>query len=114
MLAEWYLKRLDWDDCNRHLEFKLDDLDLTNRRIERIKAKQKQNPDFKAYDVWADDLVDIATRLEEQTAIKYELDDDIEKIENRLYILNIKKEHPKARIVTPTVVQLSLFEGVMA
>lgn len=112
MLDTFMFKYMDRQSCLDYKETYNGWLELTNRRIERIRSKQAANPDFKAYDKWADDFVDIDTRLEEQLAIADELASDMKGLNNRLDVLNLQAEHPKAKVISATVAQLSLFEAV--
>lgn len=61
-----------------------DQLSLTEKRLTTLKNKQKVSPDFKSWDVYADDYVDIATRIEEQTAVKEELEEGLKILKNSL------------------------------
>jgi len=44
-------------------------INLTRMRLQRLRAKQKQQPDFESYDVYAEAMVSIDIRIEEQTAV---------------------------------------------
>lgn len=44
-------------------------LDLTQRRLQRLDAKKQANPNFQAYDRFADAMVSIDIRIEEQEAV---------------------------------------------
>ena len=125
MLDKYWLRKLDRQALGNYREFKCYDLDLTNRRLEKMKAKQAANPDFKAYDKWADGMVDIATRIEEHTFVREDILDDLAAIDDRMIELDkienlgeLRREHPGGKIlkydIGNEVVQLSLFEGVPA
>lgn len=53
------------------------ELSLTERRLEKLKETQRKNPEWKAYDKWADDIVTIGTRIEEQLAVSEMLGEEI-------------------------------------
>ena len=125
MLDRYWLKRLDRQALTNFREFKCDELDLTNRRLANMKAKQAANPEFKAYDKWADDLVDIGTRIEEQTFIRHDIFEEISAIDYQWAELDkidnlgeLRRDHPGSKIlkhdIGREVAQLSLFEGVPA
>ena len=126
MLDRYWLAKLDREALNDLWQFKLYDLDLTKRRTAKLEAKKKANPEFKAYDKWADDFVDIDSRLEEQSCVREMIFDDIDDIDSRIkvidrleYLEELKEEYPDAKIVKcdiigKPVLQLSLFERVMA
>lgn len=106
MLDRYLIKRLDCEGCLEYKERSEHDLELTNRRLQTVKHKQQVNPGFKSYDVWADGMVDIATRIEEQEAIKEELESDLELLNDRLISLTMKQDYPTAKIIAPHIAQL--------
>lgn len=90
MLDRMLLHKLNLQDCQAYREYREEYLDLTNRRIERLKATQARNPDWTAYCKYADDMVSIDIRIEEQLAVKEDLELEIEQLSQREE--SIKKE----------------------
>jgi len=109
MLDTRLVRLLDKETCLEHQEAYRKELDLTDRRLERLRKKQEQNPNFSAYDVYADDQVDICTRIEEFEAVKDELEWYLELIEEQLSILKLKENHPGCKVVKHGA-QLSLLD----
>lgn len=114
MLDNLFVKKLDAAACLEHIEFHGHDLEVTERRIKAIRKKQQTNPEFKAYDKWADDMVDIDTRLEEQLAVRDEIEADLIMLRLKLDSLTLKKEHPNCKLFNSQVAQLSLLDMGMS
>jgi hypothetical protein len=110
MLDQLFIRKLDQGGCQEYMESLSDQLRLTLRRIEIIRKKQKANPNFEAYDRWADGMVGIDIRLEEQLAVRDDLESDLTILTARLDSLLIRKEHPNCKLVTARTAQLSLFD----
>ncbi|MCJ7829170.1 MAG: hypothetical protein MUP81_05460 [Dehalococcoidia bacterium] len=110
MLDRQLVKRLDRQGCQEYQEGYLRELDLTNRRLERLRNKQKQNPDFEAYDYYAGEKVGIDVRIEEQEAVKDELEWYLELIQERLNALDIKEKYPESKQVGKDAYQLNMLE----
>lgn len=60
------------------------DLELTHRRIAKLRITAEKRPDWKAYDKYAEEVVGIKIRIEEQEAVRDLLLDDITKYEQQL------------------------------
>lgn len=114
MLNQLFINRLDQSACFYYKELAEADLELTNRRIDRIRAKQEKEPNFESYDVWADGMVDIDTRLEEQLAVVADIEYDIELLDEHLKNLADRAENERKQLLKPHVIQLKLFESVVA
>ena len=80
MLDKYIVKKFTLADCQEHRMMIEAEIILTNTRIERLKATQDKNPDWKHYDKYADDLVDIDSRIEEWEAVLGMLQDDLKLI----------------------------------
>jgi hypothetical protein len=52
-------------------------LDLAERRLERLRARQARDPHWQAVDPMIDEVVTIATRIEEWEAVRDDLKDDL-------------------------------------
>ena len=94
MIDKRIAKTLDRETCLEYREVYQRELDLIYRRLERLCNKYKLNPDFESYDMWAGEKIDLPTRIEEQEAIKDELEWYLELIEKQLQTLNIKADYP--------------------
>ena len=110
MLDRQLVKRLDRQGCQEYQEGYLRELDLANRRLERLRNKQKQNPNFEAYDYYAGEKVSIAVRIEEWEAVKDELEWYLEILKERLDTLVIKEKYPQSKQVDAHSHQLSIMD----
>lgn len=112
MLDRRYAKTLDRQGCQEYQEGYLRELDLTNRRLERLRNKQKQNPNFEAYDYYAGEKVSIVTRIEEWEAVKDELEWYLGILQERLNALDIKEKYPESKQVGQDAHQLSIMDVI--
>ncbi|MCJ7633674.1 hypothetical protein MUP77_14950 [Candidatus Bathyarchaeota archaeon] len=107
-MLDQLVKRLDRQGCQEYQEGYQRELDLTNRRLERLRNKQKKNPNFEAYDYYANEKVSIVTRIEEWEAVKDELEWILEIIQERLSALDVRERYPESKQVGKDAHQLSL------
>lgn len=110
MLDRQLVKRLDYQGCIEYQEGYQRELDLANRRLERLKNKQRQNPDFEAYDYYAGEKVSISVRIEEWGAVKDELEWYLKILQERLDVLQVKTQYPHSRQVDINSHQLSILD----
>ena len=104
------VKKLDKETCLEQQEKYQNEFEITNRRLARLRHKQWLYPSFESYDVWADEMVDLPTRIAEFEAIKGELGGYLKLVADRLQTLKIKEENPSCKIVKQGVAQLSLLD----
>jgi len=108
MLDKAFVKKLSPADCNlieEHLEV---EVILTNTRIERLQTTQAKNPTWAAYDKYADDLVGIDIRIEEQNAVAGMLEDDLRLIRERREIIKIGAVKGKPERHSQSVMRLEI------
>jgi hypothetical protein len=110
MLDRQLVKRLDRQGCQEYQEGYLRELDLANRRLKRLRNKQKQNPNFEAYDYYAGENVSIDIRIEEQIAILDELILYENMLKERINDIDFKAKYPEAKRIAPEVHQLSIYD----
>ena len=117
MLTKMIVRKYTAADCQEYREDIQSELKLTAIRIERLFATQAKNPDWKAYDKYADDIVGIDIRLEEQHAVSEMLEDDLLVITERELATKAEEASPrvseKGAVEKHTVKQLSLFGQIM-
>ena len=77
MLDERLARKLTLADCQEYRESFEAELVLTDRRLERLKNTQAENPGWAAYDKYADDIVGIDIRIEEQATVREELENSL-------------------------------------
>jgi len=84
---------------------------MTAVRLSRLQATQSKNPKWAAYDKYADDVVGIDIRIEEQYAVAEELNGDLKLINDRENILRQAACYT-GRIPVPhqQAIQLGLFD----
>lgn len=108
MMDGYLIKRLDKKSCLEYREGYLENMDLTNRRLGRLRDKSKQNPNWKGFNPYADEQISIGVYIEEQEAVRDELKWYLDLIESQLQTLELKEKNPNCKIVKQGVVQLSL------
>jgi len=108
MFDSRFAKSLDRQGCLEYQEGYLSELDLTNRRLERLRNKQKQNPNFEAFDYYANEKVSIDIRIKEWEAIKDELEWYLEILQERLNAMEIKEQYPESKQVGKDAHQLAM------
>jgi len=116
MLTKMMIRKYTAADCQEYREDIQSELKLTAIRIERLFATQAKNPDWKAYDKYADDIVGIDIRLEEQHAVSEMLEDDLLVITERELATKAEaspRVSEKGAVEKHTVKQLSLFGRTM-
>jgi len=77
------LKKFTLEDCTQYRREFGEWLKLTKERLRRLKIRQSENPDWAAYDKYADDFVGIDIRIEEQLAVREEIEQDIVLVDTR-------------------------------
>ncbi len=83
MIDKRLLRKFTIEDCTQCRIELSESLKLAKERLRRLKRKQKMNPDWVAYDKYADAPVGIDIRIEEQLAVKEELEQDIRVVDER-------------------------------
>jgi len=83
MLDKRLLKKFTIEDCNQVRRELGESLRLTKERLRRLKRKEKENPSWAAYDKYADAFVGIDIRIEEQQAVREEIEQDIILVDGR-------------------------------
>ncbi len=77
MIDNRYLKQVkEADLCTFTLDF-IHQLVLTERRLAALRRTQTRKPDWSAFDPFIQDKVGIGTRIEEQVAVKGELEEQL-------------------------------------
>ena len=99
MLDKHFVRKLDLNECRRYIDDLEHEKALTGIRLSRLLSTQDKNPNWAAYDKYADDIVGIDIRIEEQYAVAEMLEDDIRQLNDRidiiLGIVNVTdKSHP--------------------
>jgi DNA polymerase II small subunit/DNA polymerase delta subunit B len=92
-----FAKTLYHGQCLEYQEEYQNQLALTNRRLERLRATQKRDPSWKGYNPYADEDVSIDTYIEEQEAVKGEIEEFLGIIQDRLDDLTIKAKYPNSQ-----------------
>ncbi len=83
MLDKRLLKKFTIEDCTQYRREYGESLKLTKERLRRLKKKKKVNPVWSAYCKYADAFVGIDIRVEEQLAVREELEQDILSVDQR-------------------------------
>ena len=96
MLDKRFAKMLYHGQCLEYQEDYQNQLTLTNRRLERLRVTQKRDPNWKGFNPYADDYVGIDTYIEEQEAVKGEIEEFLGIIQDRLAELDIKAKYPNS------------------
>lgn len=87
MLEKRIVRKLTTEECHEWIDDLKREKALTVIRIEKLFATWAKNPGWAAYDKYADDIVGIDIRLDEQHAVAEWLDDDIQQLEERLDVI---------------------------
>jgi len=83
MIDKRFFKKFTLEDCTHYRRELGESLRLTKERLRRLNKKQKENPAWAAYDKYADALVGIDIRIEEQLAVREEIGQDIILVDER-------------------------------
>ena len=111
MLDKRFVKHCTLADCKEQRESIEAERMLTVTRLERLRNTQANNPNWEAYDKYADDMVGIDIRIEEQQAVQEELEDDLRLLQDRERVITIAAAYIKKTLkVGRTAIQLGLFE----
>ena len=78
MLTKQMVRKFNKAECQEARDNIISWQALTDTRIERLKATQVKNPNWAAYDKYADDIVGIDIRIEEQSAVRDMLDEELQ------------------------------------
>ena len=84
MLVLQFIKKLTLEQCREHITLIKAELELTDRRLSRLINTKAKNPSWDAYDKYADDVVGIDIRIEEQQAVYEELTDCLTLLDKRI------------------------------
>lgn len=99
MLNKWFVRKFTLADCEAYIEETRAAIILTKMRLSRLQTTKAKNPGWAAYDKYADDIVGIDIRIEEQTAVSDELEGDLGLINERKNIIivaaAVNRESPK-------------------
>ena len=111
MLKKQIVRKFTLADCREYREAIKAELALTGLRLSRLLSTQDKNPKWAAYDKYADDMVGIDIRIEEQYAVYGELEEDTKVIEERIdAILKVVPVTQTPRLEEP-VYQLGFFDS---
>ena len=83
MLDKMIVRKFNLADCQEYKEATKAELALTGLRLSRLLSTQNKNPKWAAYDKYADDVVGIGIRIEEQYAVHGELEEDLRLLTER-------------------------------
>jgi len=83
MIDKRLLKKFTLEDCTQYRRELGESLKLTKGRLRRLKKRASWNPSWTAYDKYADALVGIDIRIEEQLAVREEIEQDIILVDGR-------------------------------
>ncbi len=83
MLDKRFVKKFTLTDCQEYREATKAELALTGLRLSRLLSTQGKNPKWAAYDKYADEIVGIDIRIEEQYAVSEELNEDLRLLTER-------------------------------
>jgi len=83
MINKRLLQKFTLEDCIQIRRELGESLKLTKERIRRLKRKQKENPTWVAYDKYADEPIGIDIRIEEQSEVLVEFEQDIVLVDER-------------------------------
>lgn len=83
MIDKRLLKKFTLEDCTQIRRELGESLKLTKERLRRLNKKQVERPTWIAYDKYADAFVGIDIRIEEQLAVREELEQDVELVDAR-------------------------------
>ena len=112
MLDKRTVKKLTLADCQGYRESIKAELVLTGLRLSRLLDTQDKNPEWAAYDKYADDVVGIGIRIEEQYAVQEELEENLRLLTEREgIIIQAATYAGKTPRTGGYHIQLSFFEG---
>jgi len=94
MLTKQILRKFNATDCQEARDNIEAEMKLQVIRLERLRTTQAKNPEWAAYDKYADDIVGIDIRIEEQCAVAEMLEDDLELVADRQLIIKAKEASP--------------------
>ena len=83
MLDKHIVRKFTLTDCQEYREAIKAELALTDLRLSRLLSTQDKNPKWAAYDKYADDIVGIDIRIEEQYAVSEMLKGELTLIDER-------------------------------
>jgi len=110
MLDKYFISKATAEECQIYLKDIDIEIGLTASRIEKLKATQDRNPGWRAYDKYADDIVGIDIRIEEEYAVREMLDDTSGLLNRRIdTLLGLKAFGVKGQ--DGPVYQLGLFDS---
>jgi len=113
MLDKRFVRKFTLADCQEYRKSAEAELVLTGKRLEGLKNTQTKNPGWAAYDKYADAIVGIDIRIEEQHAALEMLGEDFRLLTEREDM--IKREAVavhKATWPRPPAKQLSFFDAI--
>ena len=87
MLDKRIVRKFTLADCQEYREATKAELALTGLRLSRLLSTQDKNPKWAAYDKYADEIVGIDIRIEEQYAVHEELEEALRLLTEREDIL---------------------------
>ena len=112
MLDKSLVKKLTLDECNFNRKAIKEEQVLTATRIYQLLVTQDKNPGWTAYCKYADEMVDIGIRIEEQYAVAEMLEDELQQIEQRIdLILEVVAIPGGGPRVEKPVYQLDFFDS---
>ena len=112
MLDKMIVRKFTLADCQEYREATKAELALTGLRLSRLLSTQDKNPGWAAYDKYADGIVGIDIRIEEQYAVSEMLEDDIQQLNERLdLILEIVAVTGRTPRPEEPVYQLGFFDS---
>jgi len=94
MLDKYIIRKFTLADCQEYKEATKAELALTGLRLSQLLTTQAKNPEWAAYDKYADDVVGIDIRIEEQEAVLELLEDVLALIAEREAALKGRGEYP--------------------
>lgn len=112
MLDKMIVRKFTIADCQEYKEVTKAELALTGLRLSRLLSTQNKNPEWAAYDKYADDIVGIDTRIEEQYAVHEELEENLRLLAEREdIIIQAAAYTGKTPNVGNRSIQLSFFDN---
>ncbi len=87
MLSKQIVRKLTLTDCQEYRETIEAERMLTVRRLDHLQRTQAKNPEWAAYDKYADDIVGIDIRIEEQHAVLEMLIQELNLLSDREQII---------------------------
>jgi len=112
MLGKQIVRKFTLADCQEYREAIKAELALTGLRLSRLLSTQDKNPKWAAYDKYADDIVGIDIRIEEQYAVYEELNEDLRLLTEREdIIIQAAAYTGKTPRLGKYAIQLSFFDS---